>query len=92
MHRNLSGPVDASQSLVIGNGTSTVVAFSPYQVKVVARNSAGVNLNRGGDTFEVQIRNECTPGPNFSCTPVSGATQVLPSPLVATMTDNTDGT
>ena len=58
---------------------------------MTAKDSTGINIGHGGDTFYIRISNECTPDSDFTWTEVSGARQVLSSPIITTMIDNGDG-
>ena len=90
--RNLASVIDPAKSVVSGNGTLSVVSFQTYRIIVTAKDSTGTNINHGGDTFYIRIANKCTPNSDFTWTEVSGAKQVLSSPIVTTMIDNGDGT
>ena len=83
---------DPAKSVVLGNGTLSVVSFQTYRIIVTAKDSTGTNISHGGDTFYIRIANKCTPNSDFTWTEVSGTKQVLSSPIVTTMIDNGDGT
>lgn len=59
---------------------------------MTAKDSFGNNIGSGGDSLVVEIHNECVLDSGFYCTEVSGARQILSSPIVSSMTDNGDGT
>ena len=89
--RNLASTTDPAKSVVSGNGTLSVVAFQTNRITVTAKDSTGTNIGHGGDTFYVNIFNQCIPNFDFTWTEVSGARQVLSSPITTIMIDNGDG-
>ena len=71
--RSMVGVADSTNSVVSGNGTSSVVAFQTYRITVTAKDGAGNNIGQGGDKFNIGIFNQCTPNADFTWTKVTGA-------------------
>lgn len=90
--RNLPGATDASQSTVTGTGVANFYALTSHSVLVTAKDSGGTDIGTGGDSFYIQITNECTKTSNYECTVVGGADSTLSSDVFDVMTDNSDGT
>ena len=59
---------------------------------VTAKDSTNTNIGHGGDTFLIQISNQCTMSDAYNCDVVSGAKTTVPSTIYDKMTDNGDGT
>lgn len=81
----------ASDSIISGNGTNSVVAFEVNRITVTAYDSSGGLLGVGGELLAVEIYNECRSAAQFECNDLGGVS-VLPSPIIGLMTDNNDGT
>jgi hypothetical protein len=70
-----------------------VVPGVSFTVKVQAKDSAGVDLNVGGDLFYADFRDECSWSNLFTCTESGGSTNnVIDIIQRFKMTDNGDGT
>jgi cysteine-rich repeat protein len=91
--RRLAGPTSPSLSTISGNGTSgSVTALQSYKVIVTAKDEYGNNQGFGGDNFKIQIRNKWVKTGDFEWNPTTSTKDPLTSPIIATMTDNNDGT
>ena len=85
--------IDVNRSSVTGSGvTSPIVVNQTNNVLLTARDSLGNDIGVGGETIFVIIANECTRSAHMSCTPVSGATNVIENTIVDQMIDNGNGT
>lgn len=84
--------IDPTQSDITGTGVQNLQAFDTVTVTVTAKDSSGNLIGTGGSILTIEVHNECTLDIDLVCTEVIGATQVLASPIVANMTDNSDGT
>ena len=82
----------ASVSSVTGSGITTIEPYKNYTVTVTAKDSGGVLIGTGGDSFYVRISNECTISSQVDWTVVGGAASTMSSPFEALMTYNGDGT
>ena len=67
-------------------------ALTTYTITVTAKDSTDTNIGNGGDTFLIQISNQCTMSDAYNCDVVSGAKTTIPSTIYDKMTDNGDGT
>ena len=79
-------------STVTGAGIVAWEALTTHTVTVTAKDETGVDRGVGGDTFSIQISNQCTNTADFKCDEDAGAEQTIPSQIVTTMTDIGDGT
>ena len=66
--------------------------MTTYTITVTAKDSTDTNIGHGGDTFLIQISNQCTMSDAYNCDVVSGAKTTIPSTIYDKMTDNGDGT
>ena len=83
--------LDIQQSLVTGIENSSFYVFETSTITVIAKDSLGADVNIGGDSVWISVKNQCNYAIPYSCQS-SGSNQILQSELFEAMTDHNNGT
>ena len=83
--------LDIQQSLVTGIENSSFYVFETSTITVIAKDSLGADVNIGGDSVWISVKNQCNYAIPYSCQS-SGSNQILQNELFEAMTDHNNGT
>lgn len=94
---NVQSQTSATTSVVSGPGISSITALIESKFTVQAKDDAGNVRSSGGDFIFLRVTDVCRTAGSFQCvripsTDAKYVADIVPSPIVAQLTDNNDGT